>query len=116
MKACQLFAACSFSHDRSFASLRNPAVITPAAFSGPAGFNAVAIDEAIWLKIKTGCQLSSAAIRITFAAFAGAPANTKISRTASGSRGECRDAHPRHRRRYQPGSCGRHRPVRLADP
>src|SRR5947208_15262201 len=79
MNACQSLEACSSFQAGSFGSFRKAAVIAPKASSGPAGFGAVAIVEAIWFNMNTGCQLRSAAIRTTFAAFAGTPANTTTS-------------------------------------
>src|SRR4051812_16447067 len=41
----------------SLPSLRKVAVITPVAFSRPAGASAVPIDEAIWFRMNTGRQI-----------------------------------------------------------
>src|SRR5438132_1967358 len=79
MNEDQSFMAGSSFHAGSFTSFKKDVEITPAEFTSPAGLSAVAIDAAVSFRMNTGCQLRSAAIRITFAAFAGTPAKTKIS-------------------------------------
>ena len=61
------------------ASFRNEVEITPTAFCSPAGRSAFAIEAAALTSTNTGCQSSSAALRMARAEIGGAQLSTSTS-------------------------------------